>query len=428
MSTPRTIIYDAARLVLSAASGTPRGIDRVETDYAAHLTASWPGEIYALLPTPWGMRLFDRARFARALAYLQAGWAEAGDAAADPVLHYIAARLAGREATAPEATKARGVGRWARVIGLLGVTGLSFGRPLRAAGRGAVYLNIGQLGFAAWLTTHWLRRRPDMAAIFMLHDVIQIEQPEFVSPAGLRWARLMVDVVRRRATGLIATTDAACRSVVSALGRRPASILTLSLPLADIFTIKEPPDPTLAGRYFISCGAIEPRKNLRLLRDVWEILIDRHGAAAPKLVIVGPVSPRGQSIRAELQASPALRAHIIIASGLSSPALRKLVANARAALMPSFAEGFGLPAIEALALKTPVVLSDIPALREAASGFGIYHLPDDVAAWTATIERLTFDPQAAAALRDACANFQPMTSGRYFAEVEDFLANLPVAA
>ena len=421
-----TIIYDAVRLVLSAASATPRGIDRVEIDYARHLTASWPGKIYALLPTPWGLRLFDRARFARALAYLEQSWAEHGDVGDDKVFAFILDRLAGKVVGPLDVVPPRAGGSVKRILGIIGVTGFSVGRSLSLPEKGAIYLNIGQLGLSAWLTTPWLRRRPDMAAVFMLHDVIQLEHPRFVTRQGLKWARVMVKIVRARATALIATTDAARSSIVAALGRSPANCLTLPLPLAAVFAAGGTPDPALAAhKYFVCCGSVEPRKNHLLLLRVWQNLIARHGAATPKLVIVGPVVPRGAAIRDALQATPALRAHIIIASGLTSPALRRVVAHARAALTPSFTEGFGLPVIEALALKTPVVLSDIAPLREAAGGLGIYHAPDDDAGWCATIERLAFDPDFAASQRRDCAQFVPMTGATYFSKVTEFLCSLP---
>ena len=429
MTTPRPIIYDATRLFLSAASPTPRGIDRVEIDYARFLTASWRGEVFALLPTPWGLRLFDRTRFARAVAYLEQGWAEHGDAATDPVFHVIANWLAGTVSAGPMSGRPRKIGGVARLVGMLAATGLSVGRPLHLAGHGAIYLNIGQLGFSSWLTTPWLRRRHDMACVFMLHDVIQLEHPEFVSSLGLAWARLMVATVRKRATALIATTDAARRSVIAALGRSPVHCLTVPLPIAAVFATPEPPDPGLLSHtYFICCGSIEPRKNHLLLLKVWQTLIARHGNAAPRLVIVGPVSPKGMAIRDALQASPELRSHIMIASGLTSPALRKLIGNARASLTPSFAEGFGLPVIEALALKTPVVLADIAPMREAAKGLGIYHAADDAAGWTATVERLSFDAEFVASQRRESAAFVPMTSAAYFSTVTDFLCSLPVPA
>jgi glycosyltransferase involved in cell wall biosynthesis len=52
--------------------------------------------------------------------------------------------------------------------------------------------------------------------------------------------------------------------------------------------------------------------------------------------------------------------------------------------MPSDAEGFGLPAIEAMACGTPVLLSDLPALREVAGDAAEYASPGNLAAWVST--------------------------------------------
>jgi glycosyltransferase involved in cell wall biosynthesis len=58
---------------------------------------------------------------------------------------------------------------------------------------------------------------------------------------------------------------------------------------------------------------------------------------------------------------------------------------------PSRHEGFGLPVIEAMSQSTPVVASDIPALREVAGGHARLVPPDDVEAWADAIEDLLGD-------------------------------------
>ena len=82
------------------------------------------------------------------------------------------------------------------------------------------------------------------------------------------------------------------------------------------------------------------------------------------------------------------------------------------------------PVIEALTLDTPVILSDLPALREAAGGRGIYLRPDDVDGWAATIETLAQDDTALAGLREDIDGFRPMTAPAYFETVRDFLLSL----
>ncbi len=66
-----------------------------------------------------------------------------------------------------------------------------------------------------------------------------------------------------------------------------------------------------------------------------------------------------------------------------------MIAGARGLLMPSFAEGYGMPVTEALALRTPVVCSDLPALREAGGDVPLFLDPLDGPAWKRAIDDLS---------------------------------------
>src|ERR1700741_3003707 len=74
MSAP--IAYDVARLLLGSLAVTPRGIDRVDLRYARFFFESWPGDCVATLPTPWGVRRYDRWRGLQGLARLGKLWSE----------------------------------------------------------------------------------------------------------------------------------------------------------------------------------------------------------------------------------------------------------------------------------------------------------------------------------------------------------------
>lgn len=65
---------------------------------------------------------------------------------------------------------------------------------------------------------------------------------------------------------------------------------------------------------------------------------------------------------------------------------------------PSRGEGFGLPLLEAMACGTPMILSDIPVLREVAGEAALYVPPDDAAGWAQAVDRLAGDPNLAADL------------------------------
>lgn len=432
------IVHDVLRLFLAAGDPTPRGIDRVDFAYVRFLCDEWPGPFHGVLPTPLGPRLIDRARIKGGLQALRALWREDIDPATDPTFIYVRDRLLApqtsaqaAQAPAPQAPATQGPATparaaFARFRELGQHAGLSLGGDaLCHAPRGALYLNVGQIGWAAPMTTLWLARRPDIRPVFMLHDTIPVENRELVSFLGHWTHRMMLQTVARRGAALISTTENAAVAVQTALARRGRGAMPCfraPLPVSSAFLAPPPPDPALARRpYFLVCGAIEPRKNLALLLDVWRTLAPDFVGPAPALVVAGALARRGEEILPRLRAGGP---DIIVATALSTPALRQLMAHARALLMPSLAEGFGLPIIEALTLGTPVLASALPAHREAGGEFPLYLDPCDPAAWRAEILRLASDPQHHAALQQRLRAYKPLTEARYFASAGRFLRDL----
>jgi glycosyltransferase involved in cell wall biosynthesis len=83
---------------------------------------------------------------------------------------------------------------------------------------------------------------------------------------------------------------------------------------------------------------------------------------------------------------------------LSRAELASLYRQASLVLLTSEAEGFGLPAIEALGCGAIVLASDIPAFREVAGDAAEYLPLDDISAWIDAVHRLLTDPALAPAL------------------------------
>jgi glycosyltransferase involved in cell wall biosynthesis len=133
-----------------------------------------------------------------------------------------------------------------------------------------------------------------------------------------------------------------------------------------------------------------------------------------------------------LDRSPALRGVVIEHNAMPDGEMVRLVKGARALLLPSFAEGFGFPLIEALELGVPALCSDIPALRETGAGVPEFLDPLDGPGW----RRAILDYAAPSSPRRA-AQLQRLTGweaprwDRHFAEVDRFIAEVaasPAAA
>lgn len=387
------IAYDVTRLFLGPLSRTPRGIDRVDLAFAEHVFQHQPGAM-AVLPTPWGVRCFGAERVLPGLERLRALWSETTDPERDHVYVTLRARLLGRVVEREE-TSASSLSRMdmpLRLISLLRATGLGSGASVtRAAPKDAAYLSVGHLGLAFPFVLRWLDRRRDVTPVFMLHDAIPLETPEYVEPEGVRGHGRMMDAAARYARALIATTQTARASVETQLakrGRTPLPTFVRPLPPCHAFRAGGGADPALAGRrYFVACATFEPRKNLELLGEVWKRLCAEQGAQAPHLVIVGAKGWTGELIAERLARAPSTAGRLHLVHGLSTPALVRLLAGARALLSPSLTEGYGLPIVEAQALGVPVIAADIPSHREIA-GAGVTMIdPIDGPGWKAAIER-----------------------------------------
>jgi glycosyltransferase involved in cell wall biosynthesis len=138
--------------------------------------------------------------------------------------------------------------------------------------------------------------------------------------------------------------------------------------------------------YFLCVGTIEPRKNHLLLLNLWRTFAETLPQnEIPRLIIVGRRGWENEQVIDMLERCPSLRGHVEERNGCSDQHLDALLRGARALVLPSFAEGYGMPVAEALAVGTPVICSDLRALREAGGSAPDYLDPLDGPAWRRAI-------------------------------------------
>lgn len=365
-------LLDLTRLVSRLGRGPQTGVDRVEFAYLSHLlTLDQP--LFGLIRTPLGFMLLDRAGMF-ALRLLVLGETTLGRA---DLLGRLSHRTDPRRAKADAAMRSLAVARTPRPL---------LTRMLRRyLPEGSSYLNTGH----ANLTDRTLAaiRKAGLKVTVLVHDTIPLDAPHYCRPDTIPDFRRKMEAVAHHADLVIHTTHATrarTEAQFARLGRTPAGIVAnLGVPVPQV-----QPHPS-DSPYFVTLGTIEPRKNHALLLDVW----NRLPAPRPKLFILGSRGWNNDAVFAQLDT---LRpdANIIEQNGLSDAQVANLLADATALLFPSHAEGFGLPPIEAAALGTRVISSDLPVIRELLGDNAVYLDPTDVYSWMETIAALAKAPRA----------------------------------
>ncbi|MBU1213221.1 MAG: glycosyltransferase family 4 protein [Alphaproteobacteria bacterium] len=400
MSAP-AIVYDITRLATRFSRPAPNGIDRVDLAYAQHFLGEGNAGFGAML-NPLGPRLVDSEAAGSLVSGIVGNWAEDADASHDRVLQKVASFLSqsnpacvSLRAPAQTATgrysPLSSFARYARSNKVLGRGGLFPGRSLaRNAPAGSVYINTSQ--FPLWVDWYfrWLDVRKDVRAVFFVHDLLPLTHPEFFPAAEEARHRQRLAVLARRASGVIVASEFTRRALLDhiiSLGLKPPPVAVVPLPVDDAFFPRPHGSPTIRSDrpYFVSVGTIEPRKNQLLLLQVWRELALDMGEATPKLVLIGARGWDNENVVDLLDRCEALRPFVIEVAGLSTPAVAELISGSAAVLLPTLAEGFGLPAYEAQRLGARVIVSDIPVLRPL-SGPGVLKLhPLDGPGWMAAI-------------------------------------------
>lgn len=353
------VVFDLSRLLSRSYHLTPTGIDRVEFIYARELLN----------------RLPDRLAFA---AVHPAGgyYGRLPVGAVRQFLSFTDARWQNRDVLDPHAVRA------AANRHLLALRP----RPVPTADRQRIYLQASHHHLEDTDLVAAILKRERARLIALIHDVIPLTHPEFARADGQTRHLKVMRTIDQHASGIIgnsaATVDAVTAHLTGARTDRVIRVAHLGTDPVDLQpTTSQIPD----GTYFVCVATIEPRKNHLLLLNVWRRLAEKLGAAAPKLVLIGRRGWENENAIDMIERCAALSGHVIEASNMSDRQMQALLGGAQALLLPSFAEGFGMPVSEALAAGLPVICSDIAALREVGGDSPEYLDPLDGLGWLAAI-------------------------------------------
>jgi len=227
------------------------------------------------------------------------------------------------------------------------------------------------------------------AQVVTVHDLDFLRHPERTRAEIRRDYPALAPAHIRAADAVLAVSATTARDIESLTGHPASRVIVAPLGRPDWPHRREEP----ADGVILFFGTIEPRKNVDSLLDAYAWLIaqrDAAGRATPPLVLAGSAGGGADALLARTRQAPLLgRVEVL---GYVDPDVRlDTYRRAIALVMPSHAEGFGLPAHEAMTVGVPVIAADAGALPEVLGGAGALYPPGDVDALCATLNTMIDD-------------------------------------
>lgn len=280
--------------------------------------------------------------------------------------------------------------------------------------------------------------------VYTMHDLVPLRLPYTTLDNKRSYFRL-VRQLARRSDHIMTVSEASKRDIVSLLGI-PEDRVTNTYqaveiprryaekPISDVRTEIEGTFGLGYQRYFLFFGAIEPKKNVGRLIEAYLA----SGVQDP-LIILGKRAWKSRQELRLLSDNDHIR-FLLTRNGITEqrhrvqhidyapfPLLVSLIRGAKAVLFPSLYEGFGLPALEAMLLGTPVMTSNTSSMPEVVGDAAIKVDPYDVGAMVQAIRALDTDVELRGRLAQAGPGQASLFSAeRYQARLREAYAKVGV--
>ena len=245
---------------------------------------------------------------------------------------------------------------------------------------------------------------PPAATVVTIHDLMHLSRPEHASMPKRAYATAMLRRAVRLAARIITVSEATRRELVAFDPRAEGKTVVIpdgvdgrfhpEIPAAERDRVRRA--HRVKGPYVLFLGNDKPHKNLEGLLDAFGAV--RKVDEEVRLVLAGGSSGRAGA-RGIRIAERRLSTHVLDLGIVPDEDVPGLLAEARALVLPSFTEGFGLPVLEAQAVGTPAACSNRGGLPEAAGDAAVFFDPEDRPAFVTALQRVLGDEELRASLR-----------------------------
>lgn len=387
MATP---VLDLSRSFSRLGRGPATGIDRVERAYLEE-TGKRGG--WGIVRTPRGFLMFEPDRMARLPEYLDRTDLDGADQAST-----IRAIASSRSKT------------------------LSIRKIMWRMPNGLAYINVGHTNLNP-KTMRAMMEMPDHSKVVMIHDTIPIDHPEFQTEAARAKFVERLTTVISFANQIVVPSDEVRENVerrmVGTGHRVPITVAPLGVDIGP-----PPLDFEKTDRpYFVVLGTIEPRKNHKLLLEIWERMhrkMDEH--RIPELRIIGARGWGNKEVFDILDHSHMMGRTVFELGPLPDKEMKRQLAGATALLFPSLAEGYGLPPFEATSYGVPSIAAPLRPTEIHMGDMAIYADTDDMFQWFQAIRELASEDLAEKSRRAAALRAYQLPSWeKHFDRVFDLI-------
>lgn len=245
--------------------------------------------------------------------------------------------------------------------------------------------------FMTWPT------RKSQLKITTIHDLTYLRFPETVEPKNLAFLRKQVPRTLKKADLILTVSETIKQEILNEFDIPSDKILALPIPPSQTFAEFKPskkalaPSLKISTKYFILfVGNFEPRKNLSVLVQAYLLLPEKVRQKC-SLVIAGAKGWKNNETQNKIDEAVDNGENIIQTGNLSQTQVAQLMSEATALVMPSIYEGYGMPVSEAMAVKTPVICSDIPVLHESSGESALFFDPNSPKQLAKCIAKLILD-------------------------------------
>jgi glycosyltransferase involved in cell wall biosynthesis len=233
-------------------------------------------------------------------------------------------------------------------------------------------------------------------AVVTVHDLIFLRYPGKFHPLNRAYLKTMTGWSARHARHVLAVSEATRRDVIQLLGVPPSRVSAVHNGVGQQFKPCSAEEKSefmrnkgVDGRVILYVGTLEPRKNVGMLIEAFASIASEPDFADVHILVGGSKGWYYDEIFAAAERLGLVAAQRVRFLGRVPDAELPLWYNiATICAYPSLYEGFGLPALEAMACGTPVVASDRSALPEVVGGAGLLVDPTDTAAWAKALARV----------------------------------------